>query len=68
MSLPLQDEAARATKILRGRIVKQVWRHRDGELGIEFEDGARLFADVTHLGLELGITEVGDESDDKLSD
>jgi len=67
MSSPLEDEAKRATEMLRGRVVKQVWRHRNGELGIEFEDGVRLFADVKQSGLELSITGVEDERDHKLS-
>jgi hypothetical protein len=62
MSSPLQDEAKRATKMLRGRVVKRIWRHRDREVGIEFEDGARLFADVTQTGLELSITGINNES------
>jgi len=62
MSSSLQDEANRATEMLRGKVVKRIWRHRDGALGIEFEDGARLFADVTQTGLELSVTGVNDES------
>lgn len=51
----LEDEAARATGMLSGRVVKQVWRHRSNELGIEFEDGSRLFVD-SPAALELSIT------------
>lgn len=51
----LKEEAARATALLRGRIIKTVWRHRPGEIGIEFEDGARLFVDSSSR-LELSIT------------
>lgn len=55
MKADLEAEATRATEMLRGRVVKQVWRHRPGEIGIEFEDGTRLFADASSA-LELSIT------------
>lgn len=54
---PIEDEARRATDMLRGRVIKQVWRHRPGEVGIEFEDGARLIVDSS-TALELSITGV----------
>ena len=50
----LADEAARATAMLGGRVVKTVWRHRLGEVTIEFEDGTRLFVDSASA-LELSI-------------
>jgi len=53
----LTSEAKHATKLLRGKVVRQVWRHRANEIGIEFEDGTRLFVDKQELGLELSITE-----------
>jgi len=53
--LDLKHEAARATEMLRGLVVKQVWRHRAAEIGIEFEDGSRLFIDSA-AALELSIT------------
>ena len=51
----LEAEAIRATEMLRGRVVRQVWRHRPGEIGLEFEDGTRLFVDSSST-LELSIT------------
>ena len=43
--------------MLEGKVVKVVWRHRPQELGIEFTDGTRLFADVVDgEKLELSIT------------
>jgi hypothetical protein len=58
----LEQEARKATAVLRGRTVKQVWRHRAEEVGIEFEDGSRLFVDwQPDNRLELSITGV-DES------
>ncbi|RZL39328.1 MAG: hypothetical protein EOP35_03920 [Rubrivivax sp.] len=53
----LQWEAERATEMLRGKTVATVWRHRAGEVGIEFSDGTRLFVDHTSTGVELSITE-----------
>ena len=52
----LLAEAERATSMLRGKYVKQVWRHRDAEIGIEFEDGSRLFVDAKSNGLDISIT------------
>ncbi|WP_082905757.1 hypothetical protein [Bradyrhizobium centrolobii] len=56
----LEDEAARLTELLRGKVVKVVWRHRPGEVGIEFNDGTRLFFDAVSNGLECSVTG-GDE-------
>ena len=53
----LESEAKHATALLKGKIVAQVWRHRKDEIGIEFEDGARLFVDCNSKGLEISITE-----------
>jgi hypothetical protein len=63
----LDQEAERATALLRGRAVKRVWRHSVGEVGIEFEDGARLF--VRHLdeGNELSITGCDDQEESETS-
>ena len=52
----LAHEAQRATALLRGKSVKPVWRHRPGEVGIEFADRTRLFVETQSAGLELGIT------------
>ena len=40
--------------MLLGKIVQRIWRHRDGEVVIEFEDGSRLFVD-SGSALELSI-------------
>ncbi|MGV3530907.1 MAG: hypothetical protein ACO1QR_00950 [Chthoniobacteraceae bacterium] len=56
----LQAEAARATEMLHGRVLRQIWRHRPGEIGLEFEDGTRLFVDSTSP-LELSITGTQEE-------
>ena len=52
----LAAEARLATRMLRGKSVKRVWRHGAAELGIEFEDGARLFVDAKTHSLDLSIT------------
>ncbi len=54
--IPLKREAFTATRILRGKIVREVVRHRRREVGIFFTDGSRLFFDQTLNGLELSIT------------
>lgn len=56
----LQREAERATEMLRGKTVSVVWRHRHGEVGIQFTDGTRLFVDQASDGVELSITEARD--------
>ena len=55
LRMTLDEETARATEMLRGKMVKRVVRHREGEVLIEFEDGARFFAD-SNTSLELSIT------------
>jgi hypothetical protein len=51
----LEIEAERATDCLKGKVVSIVWQHRNGEVGIEFTDGTRLFVDHTPDGVELSI-------------
>jgi hypothetical protein len=52
----LSREAQSVTRLLAGKIVRQIWRHRAGEVGIEFTDGTRIFIDRAEEGLELSIT------------
>ena len=54
--MKLEEEAKKAEKLLKGKKVKAVSRHRRNEFGIEFTDGTRLFVDRTEKGLELSIT------------
>ena len=55
-----EDELAREARTLAqsivGKTVREVWRHRSGELGLEFTDGTRLFVDHAERGLEFSIT------------
>jgi len=53
---PLEQEAKRATELLQGKVVSEIWRHREGEFGIRFTDGTRLFVDHTPTGVEVSIT------------
>ncbi|MGV3533346.1 MAG: hypothetical protein ACO1QR_13345 [Chthoniobacteraceae bacterium] len=60
MKSDLEAEAVRATEMLRGRLVSKVWRHRPGEIVLEFDDGTRLFVDSS-APLELSITGNSDD-------
>jgi len=51
----LTEEARRANRLLKGKVVRAVWRHRRGEVAIEFDDGTRLFVNESATGLELSI-------------
>ena len=52
----LEAEAQHATELLAGKTVRRVWRHRLNEVGIEFEDGTRLFIETEGDAVELSIT------------
>jgi len=39
------------------KTVRVVWRHRPGEVGIEFTDGSRIFINRAEEGLELSVNE-----------
>ena len=52
----LKKEKKRATKLLKGHIVKKFRRFSTTSIVIEFEDGARFFVDMRENGLDLSIT------------
>jgi hypothetical protein len=52
----LESESQRATDMLKGKVVQTVWRHRSGEVGIQFTDGTRFFIDTKEGSIELSIT------------
>jgi hypothetical protein len=54
--MDLEAEAKRATKMLKGKVVAHVTRHRAEEICIEFTDGTRLYVDRSVNGVELSIT------------
>ena len=51
----LHRETAAVAKLLVGKTVRNVWRHRSGEVGIEFTDGSRIFINRVEEGLELSV-------------
>jgi hypothetical protein len=53
----LEEEAKRVTELLVGKVVETIWRHRPGEIVIQFTDGNRFFANVNGNSLELSITD-----------
>ncbi|HEX8177232.1 MAG TPA: hypothetical protein VF543_19240 [Pyrinomonadaceae bacterium] len=60
--MSLEQEAERATELLKGKIVAKVMRHRANEVCVEFTDGTRLFVDRHAGGVELSITGENEES------
>ena len=52
----LSTESRRLTRLVKGKIVKKVFRHRAKEVGIEFTDGTRIFVDYGDKGLETSLT------------
>ena len=52
----LEAEAKRATELLRGKVVRAIWRHSPKQIGIEFTDGTRLFVDHQDSSVEVSIT------------
>lgn len=52
----LTKESELATKILVGKVVSHVVRHRESEVLIQFTDGTRLFVDSKNSLVELSIT------------
>jgi hypothetical protein len=59
--LTLEEEAAELNRLLVGRVVKIVWRHRPKEIVIEFTDQTRLFVDWQATELEMSVTNNVDE-------
>ena len=52
----LKKEEQRATKLLKGKVVKKIWRNRKEEVVIDFEDGTRFSIDWREIELDLSIT------------
>jgi hypothetical protein len=52
----LKAEAAAMQRLLKGKTVKKVQRHRAAELVLLFTDGTHLYIDRTVHGLEFSIT------------
>ena len=54
--MDLEEEAKRATELLKGKIVSSVARNREDEVLINFNDGTKLFVDTSGNRIELSIT------------
>ena len=54
--MTLEEEAKRASELLAGKVVETVWRHRLGEVVVQFTDGSRLSVEISDTALELSIT------------
>lgn len=57
MKMSLENEASRASKLLKNKIIDKIYRHRKTEVVIFFTDGTRFFIDQSEEGLELSITD-----------
>jgi phosphoribosylglycinamide formyltransferase-1 len=55
-SKDLSAESSKISDLLRGKLIKHVYRHRIGEILIEFDDDTRLFINVDSSDLDLSIT------------
>jgi len=53
----LRKDALQTTRMLKGKTVYVVRRHRNEEVCIQFTDGTTLFIDYTPDGLEFSITQ-----------
>lgn len=54
--MSLEEEAKRASRLLKGKVLARVSRPRPSEICLEFSDGTRFFVDVVEESLELSIT------------
>ncbi len=59
----LKKEEERATKLLKGKIIKKIRRDRKEEVVIDFEDGTRCSFDWRENEFDLSIT--GNFEDDE---
>ena len=55
-SMQLDEESARATDMLVGKVVARVLRPTEGEVLLEFDDGTRLFVERSAGGVDLSVT------------
>jgi hypothetical protein len=62
----MEEEAQQATQLLEGKVFEFLWRHRKGEILIQFVDGTRLFINQVSDDLELSITGNIDNSHSKV--
>jgi hypothetical protein len=57
MTIDLETDAERMSRLLRGKAVRVVKRHRIGEVLLEFNDGTRFFVNAIADRLDFSITE-----------
>ena len=55
-SIELKREARQLTRLLKGKRVLKVWRHRKKEIAIQFTDESCLFVDSEPKGIETSVT------------
>jgi hypothetical protein len=51
----LKRDARSATRMLKGKVVHRVWRHREAEIGVQFTGGTQFFVDRSDSGVEISI-------------
>jgi hypothetical protein len=54
--MTLEEEAEGLQRLLEGKTVRKIWRHRLKELAVEFDDGTRLFVDMFDDRLDFSVT------------
>jgi hypothetical protein len=59
----LKKEAADLQRLLKGKTLNVVRRHRAKEVVLEFIDHTRLFVDWTEDGFEFSVTGTDDNED-----
>ena len=57
----LSSQSGKLVKLLRGKCVGVVWRHRSSEIGTGFKDGTRLFVNSGDA-LDITVTELASDS------
>lgn len=61
----LNKEEQRATKLLKGKVVKRILRNRKEEVVIDFEDGTRFSIDWRESESELDLSITGNFEEDE---
>lgn len=56
MEISLKEEAEKATRLLKNKVVEKIWRHRKDEVAIKFTDGTKLFINIKDKYIDLSIT------------
>ncbi len=51
----LAAEAERITALLKGKALLRIWQHRPEAMGVEFDDGTKLYVEKNSGGLDVNI-------------